>query len=73
MLNFDFYNPTRIIFGASTISRINDYVPVNARVLVLYGGESARKNGTLDEVREALGARETQEFGGLSQIQAMKL
>jgi NADP-dependent alcohol dehydrogenase len=65
MLNFDFYNPTRIIFGASTISRINDYVPVNARVLVLYGGESARKNGTLDEVREALGARETQEFGGI--------
>ena len=65
MLNFDFHNPTRIIFGADTIARIDDYVPLKARVLVLYGGESARKNGTLDEVRTALGAREIQEFGGI--------
>lgn len=65
MLNFDFYNPTRIIFGANTIPRINEYVPLDARVLVLFGGESARKNGTLDEVRKALGTREVQEFGGI--------
>ena len=65
MLNFDFYNPTRIIFGANTIPRIHEYVPLDARVLVLFGGESARKNGTLDEVREALGTREIQEFGGI--------
>ena len=65
MLNFDFYNPTRIIFGTDTIARIDEYVPLEARVLVLYGGESARKNGTLDEVRAALGGREIQEFGGI--------
>jgi NADP-dependent alcohol dehydrogenase len=65
MLNFDFYNPTRIIFGTDTIKKINDLVPVDARVLVLFGGESARKNGTLAEVREALGTREVQEFGGI--------
>ena len=65
MLNFDFYNPTRIIFGTDTIKKINDLVPVAARVLVLFGGESARKNGTLAEVREALGTREVQEFGGI--------
>jgi NADP-dependent alcohol dehydrogenase len=65
MLNFDFYNPTRIIFGTDTIKKINDLVPVDARVLVLFGGESARKNGTLAEVREALGSREVQEFGGI--------
>ncbi|HJE74262.1 MAG TPA: iron-containing alcohol dehydrogenase, partial [Acinetobacter johnsonii] len=65
MLNFDFYNPTRILFGADTIVKINDYVPAEARVLMLYGGESARKNGTLAEVREALGTREIHEFGGI--------
>lgn len=65
MLNFNFYNPTRIIFGGDTIAEINDYVPTEAKVLMLFGGESARKNGTLAEVREALGAREIHEFGGI--------
>ncbi|MDD9321191.1 iron-containing alcohol dehydrogenase [Acinetobacter lactucae] len=65
MLNFNFYNPTRIIFGGDTIAKINDYVPTEAKVLMLFGGESARKNGTLAEVREALGAREIHEFGGI--------
>lgn len=65
MLNFNFYNPTRIIFGGDTIAKINDYVPTEAKVLMLFGGESARKNGTLAEVREALGKREIHEFGGI--------
>lgn len=65
MLNFNFYNPTRIIFGGDTIAKINDYVPTEAKVLMLFGGESARKNGTLAEVREGLGAREIHEFGGI--------
>ena len=65
MLNFEFHNPTRIVFGKSTIPRLNDLVPQTARVLVLLGGESARKNGTLDEVKAALGNRDVQEFGGI--------
>ena len=65
MLNFNFYNPTRIIFGGDTIAKINDYVPTEAKVLMLFGGESARKNGTLAEVRNALGTREIHEFGGI--------
>lgn len=65
MQNFDFYNPTRIVFGKDTIARLNDLVPADARVLVLYGGASARSTGTLDEVRAALGAREVHEFGGI--------
>jgi NADP-dependent alcohol dehydrogenase len=44
---------------------LNDLVPSSARVLVLLGGESARKNGTLDEVKTALGAREVFEFTGI--------
>lgn len=65
MHNFDFYNPTRIVFGERTIARIDEFVPANARVLVLYGGESAKRNGTLDEVKAALGGRDVREFGGI--------
>lgn len=65
MLNFEFYNPTKIVFGDATIARLSDLVPADARVLVLLGGNSARKNGTLDEVREALGERIVFEFGGI--------
>ena len=55
MFNFDFYNPTRIVFGNETISRLDELVPAAARILLLYGGQSARANGTLREVRDALG------------------
>jgi NADP-dependent alcohol dehydrogenase len=65
LLNFDFHNPTRIVFGSETIPRLADLVPGDARVLILYGGSSAEKNGTLDEVRAALGERRVQEFGGI--------
>lgn len=65
MFNFDFYNPTRIVFGPDTIARLDDLVPTDARVMVLFGGQSARKTGTLAQVKEALGARHVQEFGGI--------
>ena len=65
MLNFEFYNPTKIIFGAETVARLADLVPAKARVLILYGGSSAKKNGTLDEIKIALGSRVFQEFGGI--------
>lgn len=65
MLNFDFYNPTRIVFGRDTVGRLNDLVPPDARVLVLFGGQSASKTGTLAQVRAALDARHVQEFGGI--------
>ena len=65
MQNFDFYNPTRIVFGERTIARIDEFVPAHARVLVLYGGESAKRTGTLDEVKAALGGRDVREYGGI--------
>ncbi|UCV06560.1 iron-containing alcohol dehydrogenase [Dechloromonas denitrificans] len=65
MLNFTFHNPTKIVFGTETIQKLNELVPAQARVLILYGGASARKNGTLDEVKAALGQRTVQEFGGI--------
>ena len=65
MLNFEFQNPTRIVFGRETVAKLDALVPADARVLILYGGQSAEKNGTLQEVRSALGARERREFGGI--------
>ncbi|QLG89379.1 iron-containing alcohol dehydrogenase [Chitinibacter bivalviorum] len=65
MFNFEFYNPTKIVFGTDTIAKLDQLVPADARVLILLGGESARKNGTLAEVRAALGAREVHEFNGI--------
>jgi NADP-dependent alcohol dehydrogenase len=65
MLNFDLHNPTRIVFGADTVGRLNELVPADAKVLILYGGESARRTGTLAEVRAALGDRAVHEFGGV--------
>ena len=65
MQNFEFFNPTRIVFGAGTVAALSHLVPRTARVLVLYGGASAEKTGTLAEVRTALGERVVQEFGGI--------
>jgi NADP-dependent alcohol dehydrogenase len=65
MQDFSFYNPTRIEFGAGKIASLDQLVPADARVLVLFGGESARRTGTLDEVTSALGSRQVQLFGGI--------
>lgn len=65
MLNFEFHNPTRIVFGKGTVARLDTLIPAEANVLVLYGGQSAEKTGTLKEVRAALGQRQYKEFGGI--------
>ena len=44
MLNFEFKNPTKIIFGKETISKISEEIPQGSRVLLLYGGGSIKKN-----------------------------
>ncbi|GBG15004.1 NADP-dependent alcohol dehydrogenase [Novimethylophilus kurashikiensis] len=65
MLNFEFYNPTRIVFGQGRYNDLDRLIPPHARVLVLFGGESARKNGTLDMVYQGLGKRHVESFGGI--------
>ncbi|KAB2897957.1 MAG: iron-containing alcohol dehydrogenase [Burkholderiaceae bacterium] len=65
MLNFDFQNPTRIVFGQGRIADLAKIVPAQARVLILVGGASAEKTGTLAEVRQALGERHHATFAGI--------
>lgn len=65
MQNFDFHNPTRILFGRGRIADLAAQVPGDARVLILYGGGSAERTGVLDQVRAALAGRNLTEFGGI--------
>ena len=68
MNNFQYYNPVRIVFGENQIKQLSELVPTNARVLITYGGGSAQRTGTLDEVKNALsanGERQVFEFGGI--------
>ena len=65
MLDFNFHNPTKILFGKGKIAAIKQHIPGKSRVLVLYGGGSVKNNGTLDEVFSALGGYTRFEFGGI--------
>ena len=65
MQNFDFHNPTHIVFGKNRIADLGKLVPAAAKVLILVGGTSAEKTGTLAEVRQALGARTHVTFNGI--------
>lgn len=64
-MNFDFYNPTRIVFGKDRLEELDNLIPKDAKVLVLYGGGSVKKFGTLEKVLKGLGDREVVEFGGI--------
>ena len=65
MFNFEFYNPTHISFGQGCIAQLDQLVPAEAKVMLLYGGQSAQRTGTLAEVTAALGARKVHLFAGV--------
>ncbi|MGB0522950.1 MAG: iron-containing alcohol dehydrogenase [Flammeovirgaceae bacterium] len=65
MNNFEFYNPTKLIFGEGQISKIAQNIPEGNKVLMLYGGGSIKRNGVYDQVVEALKGHEFIEFAGI--------
>ncbi len=65
MNNFEFKNPTKIIFGKDTIHKLESEIPKDAKVLLLYGGGSIKKNGIYDQVKAALAKLDVIEFGGI--------
>jgi len=65
MQNFEFYNPTKIIFGKDSISKLATEIPDNAKVLLLYGAGSIKNNGIYEQVKTALSNFEVVEFGGI--------
>ncbi len=64
MLNFELYNPTRLIFGKGEIARLPEFTP-KTKILLVYGGGSIFKNGIYDQVKHALGGYDITEFGGI--------
>ena len=56
MHSFEFYTPTKVIFGAGSLERLPEAVRAHggSRVLVVYGGQSAKRSGLLDRVERLL-------------------
>jgi NADP-dependent alcohol dehydrogenase len=65
MKNFEYKNPTKILFGKGQIESIKAEIPEDAKILMLYGGGSIKKNGIYDQVKSALSQHEMIEFGGI--------
>lgn len=65
MLNFIYKNQTEILFGKGQMSEITSRLPENAKVLLLFGGGSIKKNGVYDQAMSALADVDVVEFGGV--------
>lgn len=65
MNNFEFKNPTKILFGKNQIAKLTEEIPSNSKVLLLYGGGSIKKNGIYKQVTNALSNFEVVEFEGI--------
>ena len=65
MLNFELYNPTKLIFGKDQYEKLKTEIPKNASILMTYGGGSIMKNGVYNNVVSALEGYNIIEFGGI--------
>lgn len=56
MLNFNYCNPTRILFGCDEHKKLGEALKKEniGKVLIVYGGGSALKNGTVSAVQTSL-------------------
>lgn len=65
MENFDFCNPTRLVFGRGSIAKLGELIPESKRVMITFGGGSVKKNGVYEQVMKALAGRHLVEFWGI--------
>ena len=63
--NFDYANPTRILFGKGQIAMLPQVIPKGTTIFMTYGGGSIKRNGVYDQVIKALEGYEIVEFGGI--------
>ncbi|MEG2819836.1 MAG: iron-containing alcohol dehydrogenase, partial [Muribaculaceae bacterium] len=56
MINFEYYNPAKIIFGKGVISNVGEEITKQGakNILLVYGGGSIKKNGVYDNVTKSL-------------------
>lgn len=69
MINFNYYSPTRFVFGKGTEAQVGNLVRNTGarKVLLAFGGGSAERSGLLPRVRESLTAEGIDfiDFGGI--------
>ena len=65
MNNFEFKNPTKIIFGKDQYHKLTKEIPANSKVLLLFGGGSIKINGVYENVMNALTDFDVVAFGGI--------
>lgn len=64
--NFDYYTPTRVIFGKGIIEQLPEVMkPLGKRVLLAYGGGSIKRMGLYQKVVELLKDFEITELSGI--------
>lgn len=58
MSNFSYYTPTHVYFGKDTHKQVGDLVRAQGckKVLIHFGGQSARRSGLLDQIEASLNA-----------------
>lgn len=64
-MKFSYLNKTRIQFGQGQVASIKALIPIDQKVLFIYGFGSIKKNGVYDQVIEALSGHEYFEFSGV--------
>ena len=66
MVNFDYYSPTRLIFGKGVVEQLAEVMkPIGKRVLLTYGGGSIKRSGLYDKVKSLLKDFEITELSGI--------
>lgn len=65
MENFEFYCPTKVVFGKGSIAKLSQLIDKDKKVLMIYGGGSIKANGVYDQVKEALKNYDLLEFSGI--------
>ena len=68
MYNFNYYTPTKVVFGKNTEDQCGELVKEQGckKVLIHYGNGSVRRSGLLDKVKASLDDAEVDyiELGG---------
>lgn len=69
MLSFDYQNHTHIVFGQGTEKQVGNLIKAYhaQKVMIHFGGQSARNSGLLDRIEKALREADIDfiEFGGV--------
>ncbi|MGL5317259.1 MAG: iron-containing alcohol dehydrogenase, partial [Bacteroidales bacterium] len=65
MSNFEFFNPTQLIFGKGSIATLEKKLPRDKKIMITFGGGSVKSNGVYDQVMKAVKGLNYVEFWGI--------